>query len=65
MTLRYRVGIDVGTHSCGMSAIEVDEANIPVRILSSVSHIHDSGLDPGKIKDAITRLASSGVARLK
>ena len=63
MTLRYRVGIDVGTHSCGMTAIEVDEANIPVRILSSVSHIHDSGLDPGKIKSAVTRLASSGVAR--
>ena len=66
MTLKYRVGIDVGTHSCGMTAVEIDENNIPVKILSSVSHIHDSGVDPKGKKDngkTQTRLASSGFAR--
>lgn len=46
-----------------MSAIEVDAEGYPTKILSSVSHIHDSGLDPDNIKSAMTRLAVSGVAR--
>ena len=60
---RYRVGIDVGTYSLGMSAIAIDDNDYPVEILSSLSLIHDSGLDPHQQKSAITRLASSGVAR--
>ena len=63
MSLSYRVGIDVGTYSLGCTAIEVDENDQPVKILSAVSLIHDSGLDPDQQKRAVTRLASSGVAR--
>ncbi|MER0000330.1 MULTISPECIES: type II CRISPR RNA-guided endonuclease Cas9 [Corynebacterium] len=63
MSLLYRVGIDVGTYSLGCTAIEVDDNDQPVSILSSVSLIHDSGLDPDQQKRAVTRLASSGVAR--
>lgn len=59
----YRVGIDVGTHSVGFAAIEVDERDVPLRILSAVSLIHDSGVDPDENKTAISRLAKSGVAR--
>lgn len=63
VSVPYRVGIDVGTFSLGCSAIEIDENDQPVRILSAVSLIHDSGLDPDQQKRAVTRLASSGVAR--
>lgn len=60
---KYVVGIDVGSFSVGMAAIKVDDDGMPQEILSAVSHIHDSGLDPDNIKSAITRLAVSGVAR--
>ncbi|MCK7677205.1 HNH endonuclease [Corynebacterium sp. CCM 9186] len=60
---RYLVGIDVGSYSVGMTAVAIDENGIPTEILSSVSHIHDSGLDPDSQKAAFTRLAVSGVAR--
>ncbi|HIW95630.1 MAG TPA: HNH endonuclease, partial [Candidatus Corynebacterium gallistercoris] len=63
MALKYKAGIDVGTHSLGCAAIEVDEAGQPVRLLSAVSFIHDSGIDPDSNKSAETRLAASGVAR--
>lgn len=57
----YRVGIDVGTHSVGLAAIEYDELGRPTEILSAISQIHDSGvLEP---KTNTTRLAASGVAR--
>lgn len=46
-----------------MAAIAIDEDGRPTEILSAVSQIHDSGLDPDKIKSAVTRLASSGIAR--
>lgn len=57
----YCIGIDVGTFSCGMSAIEVDEQGVPLRILSAVSQIHDSGVL--EHKTATSRLAAAGVAR--
>ena len=57
----YRVGIDVGTNSVGLAAIEFDEAGSPVSVLSAISWIHDSGvLDP---KTATTPLAAAGMAR--
>lgn len=59
----YRVGIDVGTHSVGFAAIEIDDKGLPVKLLNSVVNIHDSGVDPEQAKAAVTRLASSGVAR--
>nr|WP_120492599.1 type II CRISPR RNA-guided endonuclease Cas9 [Corynebacterium lactis] len=63
MELRYVVGIDVGLFSVGFSAIEVDEVGMPIRLLNSMSLIHDSGLDPNNQKEAKTRKAVSGVAR--
>ncbi|MEZ5160280.1 MAG: hypothetical protein R2709_05645 [Marmoricola sp.] len=61
MLTSYRVGIDVGTHSVGLAAIEYDELGRPTEILSAISQIHDSGvLEP---KTNTTRLAASGVAR--
>ena len=63
MPVNYRVGIDVGTHSFGCAAIEVDDNDQPIQILSAVSLIHDSGIDPDQNKSATTRLATSGVAR--
>lgn len=61
--MRYVVGIDVGLFSVGFAALEVDDAGNPIRILNSMSHIHDSGLDPNNQKTAQTRKAVSGVAR--
>ncbi|WP_257159620.1 type II CRISPR RNA-guided endonuclease Cas9 [Corynebacterium cystitidis] len=61
--MNYNIGIDVGTHSIGFAAIEVDEHGVPSSILNAVSLIHDSGIDPDSNKSAVTRLAVSGVAR--
>lgn len=61
--LVYRVGIDVGTNSVGLAAIEIGADGLPSRILNSVVMIHDAGIDPEKQKYSITRLANSGVAR--
>lgn len=61
--LRYRVGIDVGTHSIGFCAVEVDESGMPIQLLNSMVHKHDSGIDPGGNDTATTRLAEAGVAR--
>ena len=61
--LRYWIGIDVGTHSLGTAAISVDETGRPIELLNCMVRVHDSGLDPAKIKTATTRLASSGLAR--
>lgn len=60
---RYAVGIDVGDFSVGMAAIKVGEDGMPQEILSAISHIHDSGLDPDNIQEARTRLEISGIAR--
>lgn len=67
--IRYRVGIDVGLYSVGLSAIEIDDSNddprtaLPIKLLSTMSVIHDAGVDPDKAKEADSRKASSGVAR--
>jgi CRISPR-associated endonuclease Csn1 len=58
---RYVVGIDVGTNSVGMAALEVDALGMPIDLLSAISQIHDSGVL--EAKTATTRLAASGVAR--
>ena len=62
-TVNYRVGIDVGSYSIGMAAIAIDDDGKPTEILSAISLIHDSGVDPDSAKSAATRLATSGVAR--
>lgn len=57
----YYVGIDVGTHSVGLAAVEISPSGEPISILNAVSHVHDSGvLEP---KTATTRLAAAGEAR--
>ncbi|MDP9800360.1 CRISPR-associated endonuclease Csn1 [Arcanobacterium wilhelmae] len=62
-TLDFLCGIDVGSNSVGMVAIAVDGSGLPTKILNSVVMIHDGGVDPEQAKAAVTRLASSGVAR--
>ena len=62
-TVNYRVGIDVGSYSIGMAAIAIDDDGKPTEILSAISLIHDSGVEPDSTKSAATRLATSGVAR--
>lgn len=67
--LRYRIGIDVGLYSVGLSAIEIDDSSdnpydaLPIRLLSTMSYLHDAGVDPQHAKQADSRKASSGVAR--
>ena len=61
--INYRVGIDVGSYSIGMAAIAIDDDGKPTEILSAISLIHDSGVDPDSAKSAATRLATSGIAR--
>ncbi|WP_455952074.1 type II CRISPR RNA-guided endonuclease Cas9 [Arcanobacterium haemolyticum] len=61
--LSFRIGIDVGTNSVGLAAIEIGSDGLPAQILNSVVFTHDGGVDPQQQKRAVTRLASSGVAR--
>ena len=61
--VNYRVGIDVGSYSIGMAAIAIDDDGKPTEILSAISLIHDSGVDPDSAKSAATRLATSSIAR--
>ncbi|WP_124055122.1 type II CRISPR RNA-guided endonuclease Cas9 [Arcanobacterium ihumii] len=59
----FNVGVDVGTNSVGLCALEIGDNGLPTRILNSMVYVHDSGVDPEQRKKAITRLATSGVAR--
>ena len=59
----YRIGIDVGLYSVGLSAIQVNDDDDPVRILNAQSVIHDGGVDPNAQKSADSRRAQSGIAR--
>lgn len=59
----YRIGIDVGLNSVGLAAIEINDDEIPVKILNAQSVIHDGGVDPTKNKEAITRKNLSGAGR--
>lgn len=67
--LRYRIGIDVGLYSVGLSAIEIDDSTdnpfdaMPIKLLSCMSVIHDGAVDPDSNKTADSRKAISGVAR--
>lgn len=60
---RYKVGIDVGTNSVGLAAIDIDDDDNPVGLLNCETFTHDGGVDPSKRQEAITRKATSGVAR--
>lgn len=51
----------MGTHSVGLCAIEYDAEGVPVKILSAISHLHDSGVL--EEKTATTRLDAAGVSR--
>jgi CRISPR-associated endonuclease Csn1 len=58
----YTIGVDVGTHSVGISAVEYD-GNNPLSILAVASFIHDSGVDPFNANAGDSRNKVSGVAR--
>lgn len=60
---RYLIGVDVGSRSLGLAAIEVDQNGKPVSVLNALSLIHDAGLDPSAHGRALTRKYVSGVAR--
>ena len=60
---RYRLGIDVGLNSVGFAAIEVDEEDVPLKLLNAQSVIHDGGVDPQSNKTGDTRKKQSGIAR--
>lgn len=60
---RYRIGIDVGTHSVGFAAIGLNNHGTPDTILNAMSLIHDNGVDPNHNKRALTRKNTSGIAR--
>lgn len=62
-TKKYRIGIDVGLKSVGLAAIQVDENEMPLRILNAQSVIHDGGVDPNTNKTGDSRRAQSGLAR--
>ena len=57
----WRLGVDAGNRSIGISAVEYDENDIPIGILSAVSFIHDGGIDDEKVPDS--RKAKAGAAR--
>lgn len=61
--MTIRVGIDVGERSVGVAAVEYDDDDWPIRILTAVAHIHDGGMDPETAKSPLSRLATTGVAR--
>lgn len=60
---KYVFGIDVGTHSIGSAAVELNGDDIPISLLAISSYIHDSGVDPTTQKVGTSRKAVSGVAR--
>lgn len=59
--VRYRIGVDVGSYSVGLCAIQFGDTGAPERILAATSWLHDSGVLDNKT--ATTRLAAAGVAR--
>lgn len=62
--LRYVVGLDVGTYSLGVAAVEVEGTDqMPVRILHALSTILDAGVDPTGYTSRESRRAVSGSAR--
>lgn len=60
---RHVIGIDVGLNSVGLAAIELDETEMPVRILKAMSVIHDGGVDPNSQKSGDSRRQQAGIAR--
>ncbi len=61
VSLNWRLGVDAGNRSIGLSAVEYDDTGNPLRILSAVSYIHDGGIDEEKVPDS--RKAKAWVAR--
>ncbi|MDA8196700.1 MAG: HNH endonuclease [Actinomycetota bacterium] len=57
----WRLGVDVGNRSVGLSAVQYSDDGNPVKILSAVTYIHDGGIDEEKVPDS--RKAKAGVAR--
>ena len=50
--MAYRVGLDVGTASIALAAVELDKNREPVSIIYHANRIFAEPLDPGKKKGA-------------
>lgn len=61
--VKYRIGVDVGDRSVGLSAFEFDDDGFPLRKLAMVSYRHDGGMDPSTGKSPRSRKATAGEAR--
>lgn len=61
--LKWSLGIDAGEKSVGLAAVQYDENDYPISILSAISYIHDGGKDPASGKVPKSRKATAGVAR--
>lgn len=59
--VRYRIGVDVGSYSVGLCAVQFGKTGAPEKLLAATSWLHDSGVLESKT--ATTRLAAAGVAR--
>lgn len=59
----YRIGLDLGPYSVGLSAIQIDDNGYPTRLLNTQSVIHDAGVDPNQRKNGSSRRKEAGVAR--
>lgn len=44
--MRWRLGADLGTNSLGWAAVELDNSNVPCRIIAAGSRIFSDGRDP-------------------
>lgn len=60
---KQRWGIDVGSHSLGLAAIDISDNGSIDKLLNCQVWLHDGGIDPNSRDTRDTRLAKSGIAR--
>lgn len=59
-TTRYRVGIDVGSHSVGLACVLLDEDNMPTEVRHPLVVVHDANVDPSGGRGERSRRAMRG-----
>lgn len=62
-SVKYRIGIDVGTHGIGLAAIECDDVGIPIDKLAVLTQRIDSGMLTGSESSPKSRKAVAGQQR--